>query len=336
MFCLGEKQAKKYKGAVLVAIDQSRDPRKNLYVVNEQLLPADNSNTPENPLELLTKKEIFKLKTKYKVSAKLLKCVERAYQKNEKDINLGDECKSLSGRIFVETLEQKILDKLKKTIVCKDCNWLPYYNPDNVSKYNNHTFLCGPSAAGKSTLCAEILRHNFDEVPCVIWAFAPLIKSDPSWKNLQKDLTRRKVKLVNSSEITAPLDMSELKTGAKLSILVNDDGDAQGAEREFISDLTSKVLYHGRHKSILAFVIGHDPFSRKVSHIKSSSVECSRIILYPSIGRHLCTKVLKNRLNMNREVIDKIYKNLPKGTRWMMIQNHNPCLVLTETSALLL
>ena len=101
MFCLGEKQSKKYKGAILVAIDQSGNPKKNLYVVKEQLLPADNSNTPENPLELLTKKEIFKLKTKYKVSAKLLKCVERAYQKNEKDINLGDECKSLSGRIFV-------------------------------------------------------------------------------------------------------------------------------------------------------------------------------------------------------------------------------------------
>ena len=334
MFCLGEKQSKKYKGAILVAIDRV-NPKNNLYVVNEQLLPADNQNTPENPLELLTKKEIFKLKSRYKVSAKLLKCVERAYQKNDSIINLGDECKSLSGRIFLESLEEMILDKLKKSIVCKECKWLPYYNPDNVSKYNNHTFLCGPSASGKSTLCAEILRHNFDEVPCVIWAFGPLIKSDPSFKRLQKDLTRRKVKLVNSSEITAPLDMSEIASN-KLSILVNDDGDAQGAEREFISDLTSKVLYHGRHKNILAFICGHDPFSRKVSHIKSSSVECSRIVLYPSIGRHLCTKVLKNRLNMSREVIDKIYKNLPKGTRWMMVQNHNPCLVLTETSALLL
>ena len=147
---------------------------------------------------------------------------------------------------------------------------------------------------------------------------------------------RDRCKLVNSSEITAPLHLSEITSKNKLSILVNDDPDSQGPEMEFISNLTNSCLFHGRHKNCLAFVIGHDPFSRKVSHIKSSSVECSKIVLYPSIGRHLCTKVMKNRLNMSKEVIDRIYKSLPKGTRWMMIQNHNPCLVLTETSALLL
>ena len=335
MFCLGEKQSKKYRDAKLVAKDRL-NPRNNLYVVKEELLPCDNQNTPENPLELLSKKEIFKLKSKYKVSARLMKCVEQAYQKNENKLDIGSECKSLSGRIFVEELENMILDKLKKTIVCKQCKWIPYYNPDEVSRYNNHTFLCGPSAAGKSTLCSEILRHNFGDVPCVVWAFGPLIKSDPAFKSLQKDLSRKKVKLVNSGEITAPLDMSEIKGKNKLSILVNDDPDSQGPEQKFISDLTEKVLFHGRHKNILAFVIGHDPFSRKVTSIKASSVECSRIVLYPGIGKHICTKFMKHRLNMSRELIDRIYKHLPKGTRWMMILNHNPCLVLTENSAMLL
>ena len=335
MFCLGEKQSKKYRDAKLVAKDRL-NPKNNLYVVKEELLPCDNQNTPENPLELLSKKEIFKLKSKYKVSARLMKCVEQAYQKNENKLDIGSECKSLSGRIFVEELENMILDKLKKTIVCKQCKWIPYYNPDEVSRYNNHTFLCGPSAAGKSTLCSEILRHNFGDVPCVVWAFGPLIKSDPAFKSLQKDLSRKKVKLVNSGEITAPLDMSEIKGKNKLSILVNDDPDSQGPEQKFISDLTEKVLFHGRHKNILAFVIGHDPFSRKVTSIKASSVECSRIVLYPGIGKHICTKFMKHRLNMSRELIDRIYKHLPKGTRWMMILNHNPCLVLTENSAMLL
>ena len=56
MFCLGEKQARKYdKSAILVAID-TLNPKNNLYVVKEQLLPCENNNTPENPLELLTKK----------------------------------------------------------------------------------------------------------------------------------------------------------------------------------------------------------------------------------------------------------------------------------------
>lgn len=335
MFCLGQKQAKKYDNPILVAID-TQNEKNNLYVVKEQLLPCENHNTPENPLELLTKKEIFKLKTRYKVSATLMKAVERCYQKSENTLDIGSECRSLSGRIFVESLEEMILEKLKKSVVSKSSKWIPYYNPAAVSKYNNHTFLCAPSAAGKSTLCAEILRVNFDDVPCVIWAFGPMIKSDPAFRNLQKDLTRRKVKLVNSSEISAPLDMSEITNKGKLSILVNDDPDSQGPEEKFISDLTNRVLFHGRHKQVLGFVIGHDPFSRKVSSIKASSVECSRIVLFPSIGRHICTKFMKHRLNMSRDVIDKIYKHLPKGTRWMMIINHNPCLVLTETSALLL
>ena len=56
MFCLGEKQARKYdRNAILVAID-TQNPKNNLYVVKEQLLPCENHNTPENPLELLTKK----------------------------------------------------------------------------------------------------------------------------------------------------------------------------------------------------------------------------------------------------------------------------------------
>ena len=157
MFCLGEKQVKKYKNAILVAKDRL-NPKNSLYVVDEQLLPCDNHNTPENPLELLTKKEIYRLKSKYKVSAKLMKSVEQCYQKNDGMLDIGPECKSLSGRIFVEELETMILDKLKKSIVCKACKWIPYYNPKEVSRYNNHTFLCGPSAAGKSTLCSEILR----------------------------------------------------------------------------------------------------------------------------------------------------------------------------------
>ena len=334
MFCLGEKQSKRYKDAILVAKDKT-NPKHDLYVVKEQILTCDNGNTPSNPLEILTKKQIFKLKTRYKVSARLMKTVEECYRSNNDKLEIGPECKSLSGRIFVEELESMILDKLKKTIVCKSCSWIPYYNPEHVSKQNTHTFLCGPSAAGKSTLCAEILRQNFADVPCVIWAFGPMIRSDPAFRGLQKDLTRKKCKLVNSDEITAPIDMSDI-TGKnhQLRILVNDDPDSQG--HNLISDLTEKVLFHGRHKNILAFVIGHDPFSRKVASIKASSVECSRIVLYPSIGRHLCTKFMKHRLNMSKTVIDQIYHELPKGTRWMMIMNHNPCLVLTETSAMLL
>ena len=77
MLAVGLKQAKEYsKNPVLIAKCQNNS-KNDLYYVPEGILPCQNCET--NPLELLTKKEIFALKKKYKVSAKLLKKVEECY-----------------------------------------------------------------------------------------------------------------------------------------------------------------------------------------------------------------------------------------------------------------
>ena len=103
MFCLGHKLAKKHQEAFLVA-KCLNNPKNDLYVVKEEMLPCDNGSAPENPLKLLSKKEIFQLRQKYRVSASLLKKIEECWMNNNKEMVLGDDCKTLGSRIFLEEL----------------------------------------------------------------------------------------------------------------------------------------------------------------------------------------------------------------------------------------
>ncbi len=333
MLAVGLKQAKEYsKKPVLIAKCQLHS-KHDLYYVPEGILPCQNCKTT-NPLELLTKKEIFALKRKYKVSQKLLRKVEECYSNSETEVNLGDECKSLSGKIFVEELERKILDKLKHEIRLDAADWLPHYDAELVRQFNQHTFLCGPSGCGKSHLTARIIEKCLPE--STSWCFGPLISKDPAFKNLQKALSKRRVKLVDSDKITMPMDIREI-AGNKTNILVLDDPDSMQKDNlRHISELATQSLFHGRHLGVLCFTISHDAFSRRVGSVKASSNECSRTILYPKIASHVAIKFMKNRLNFSKKVIDRIFKFLTNKDRWMCVINHHPCCVLTSSGCMLL
>ncbi len=334
MLAVGLKQAKEYDKRPILIAKCRNNPKHNLYYVKEGILPCQDCHTT-SPLELLSKKEIFELKKRYKVSSRLLKKVEQCYSNSDTTVDLGSECKTLSGKIFVEELEKKILNRLKKEVRLDSANWLPHYDTQLVRLFNQHTFLCGPSGCGKSTLVTEIIEHCLPE--STSWCFGPLISTDPVFKRLQKTMTKRKIKLVDSGKIQMPIDIQEIvpqKSGT--TVLVIDDPDSMGAELKHIMPLCTQSLFHGRHLGILCLTISHDAFSRRVSSVKASSNECSRCILYPQIASHVCTKVMKNRLNMSQKVIKRIFDFLTKDDRWMCIFNHNPCCVLTSTGCLLL
>ncbi len=332
MLAIGLKQAKEYsKTPILLAKCQNHE-KHNLYYVPEGILPCANCKTT-NPLELLSKKEIYALKRKYKVSAKLMALVSECYANSDDLINIGDECKTLSSKIFVEELENKILNRLKKEVRIPSADWLPHYDPELIRQFNQHTFLTGPSGCGKSHLVARIIEKCLPEATA--WCFGPMITSDPAFKNLQKAMTKRRVKLVDSAKIQTPIDISEI-SGNKTNVMVLDDPDSMGDELKFISDLCTKSLFHGRHLGVLCFTISHDAFSRRVTSVKASSNECSRSILYPNIAKHVAVKFMKNRLNMSKDVITRIFNFVTNKDRWMCLINHHPCCVLTSTGCMLL
>ncbi len=332
MLAVGLKQAREFsKNPILIAKCQNHE-KHNLYYVEEGILPCRNCERT-NPLELLSKKEIYALKRKYKVSSKLLKTIEECYSNSETEVNIENECKSLASKIFVESLETKILNRLKKQIRLENVDWLPHYDPETIKHFNQHTILNGPSGVGKSTLVTRIIEKSLPDATA--WCFGPLISKDPAFKNLQKVMTKRKVKLVDSHKISTPIDIHEI-AGSKVNVLVVDDPDSMGEELKHISDLCTKSLYMGRHIGVLCFTISHDAFTRRVKSIKASCNECSRCILFPQVARHVAVKFMKFRLNMSKAVIDRIFNFITTKDRWICIINHHPCCVLTNTGCLLL
>ncbi|HIB90481.1 TPA: AAA family ATPase [Candidatus Poribacteria bacterium] len=327
------KQAKQYdKSPILIAKSQNNE-KQDLYYCVEGILPCQNCKT-ENPLSLLSKMEIFELKKKYKVSSSLLKRVQECYENSNSEVDIGAECRSLSGKIFIEQLENTILNKLKKEIRLPTADWLPHIDPTLLKRYNQHVFLTGPSGCGKSTLTAEMIESSLPD--STAWCFGPSISDDPAFKGLQKAMTKKRCKLIDSHKITQPIELSEISKN-KQNVLVLDDPESMSDENlKYISDLTSKALFAGRKKGVICFVISHDAFSRRVRSIKASAQECTRCILYPQTQKHTVTKFLKNRMNMSSDIIKKIYKFLQKTDRWMCLVNSHPCCVLTRTGCLLL
>ena len=233
----------------------------------------------------------------------------------------------------MEELETLVLNRLKKEARRSNVDWLPHYDPELIRSINQSTLLNGPSGCGKSHLAARIIGKCLPE--STAWCFGPMITKDPAFKNLQKEMTKKKCKLLDSHKINQPIDIAEI-TGNKINVLLVDDPDAMEPENlKWISDLSTKSLYAGRKFGIVNFQIVHDAFARKGA-IKASTNECSKCILYPQIAKHVATKFMKNRLNMGKEVIDKIYAFLGKADRWMCLVNSYPCCVLTSSGCMLL
>jgi hypothetical protein len=333
MLAIGRKQARQYdKNPILIAKSQSSE-KFDLYYCVEGILPCQNSPT-DNPLALLSKLEIFNLKKKYKVSSALLKKVQQCYEKSDSEVDIGEECKSLSGKIFIEQLEKAILDKLKKEIRSPTADWLPNIDSSLLKRYNQHVFLTGPSGCGKSTLTAQMIESSLPE--STAWCFGPSISDDPAFQKLQKIMTKKRCKLIDSHKINQPISLDEISKN-KQNVLVLDDPESMSdGNLKWISDLTSTALFAGRKKGVICFVISHDAFSRRVRSIKASAQECTRCILYPQTQKHTVTKFLRHRMNMGTKVIKKIYDFLDKTDRWMCLVNSHPCCVLTKTGCLLL
>ena len=187
---------------------------------------------------------------------------------------------------------------------------MPYYDSELSGRIALHTSAIGPSSSGKSTIVAQILEHNFSDT--TVWIMSPTATSDPVWKHLQQQLTKKKVRLVDTSKIVAPVDL-ETQIG-RGNVIVFDDQDAVLPENErYTSALCSRAQYEGRHmtnknkRGIVCFSIFHDGFSRRVKSLKSTNIESSRVILFPNQQRHVARKVMNNRLGYTSQQIKEIF-----------------------------
>ena len=337
MLAVGIQQAKLYsKNPCLLAKDLN-DESKDIYWVEDASLPC--LSCKDNPMDLVTKKQIFALQKKYRVPARVLKKIQAFYKSDREMLDLKAD-DSLGARIMIQEIEGTILGSLKRKYRSPNARYLPYYDPELSGRIALHTSAIGPSSSGKSTIVSKILEANFNN-GTTIWIFSPTATSDPVWKTLQKEVGRKRVRLVDTSRIVTPIDLeSQIGRG---NVIVFDDQDAVLPENErYTSALCSRAQYEGRHmtdkhkRGIVCFSIFHDGFSRRVKSLKSTNIESSRVILFPNQQRHVAKKVMKNRLGYSSQQIKEIFDFVEPKDRWIMLVQHCPACCITRTGVLLL
>ena len=336
MLAIGLTQAKQYSKKPCLLAKDLNDESKNIYWVEDAPLPC--LSCKDNPLSLVTKKSIFKLKKKYRVPDAVIKKIQKFYASDKTTLNLMEH-DSLGSRILVQDIEAIILGSLKKKYRNPNANYMPYYDAELSGRIALHSSAIGPSSSGKSTIVSQILENNFNDT--TIWIMSPTATSDPVWKQLQRQLTKKKVKLIDTSKIVAPIDLeSQIGRG---NVIVFDDQDAVLPENErYTSALCSRAQYEGRHmtnknnRGIVCFSIFHDGFSRRVKSLKSTNIESSRVILFPNQQRHVARKVMKNRLGYTSAQIKEIFDFVISKDRWIMLVQHCPACCITSTGVLLL
>jgi len=336
MLAIGLSQAKQYSKKPCLLARNLNDTAKDIYWVEDAPLPC--LSCKDNPLSLVSKKDIFALKKKYRVSDSVVKKIQKFYNGNKTTLNLGKD-DTLGNRIMIGELENIILGSLKRRYRNSNANYIPQYDAEMSGRIALHTSAIGPSSSGKSTIVSQILLHNFHDT--TIWIMSPTATSDPVWKNLQHLLTKKKVRLVDTSKIVAPIDLeSQIGRG---NVIVFDDQDAVLPENErYTSALCSRAQYEGRHmtnknsRGIVCFSIFHDGFSRRVKSLKSTNIESSRVILFPNQQRHVARKVMKARLGYSAKQIKEIFDFVEPKDRWIMLVQHCPACCITTTGVLLL
>ena len=334
MLAVGLSRAKDYsKTPCLIARDLN-DSSKNVYFVEDASLPCMSCSG--NALDLVTSKQMFALKKKYRVSDKILRQIQKFYKSDKEVLDLKD----LGSKIMMNEIEDTILNKLKREYRDPNAHYMPYYDAEMSGRIALHTFVCGPSASGKTTVTRDIILHNFND-GTIIWVFSPTADSDPVWKTLQKDMGKKRVRLINTNKIVAPIDLQSQIGGG--NVLVMDDNDAIKDENEkYTSQLCSQAQFEGRHmtnkngRGIVCFSIFHDGFSRRVKSLKSTAIESSRVLLFPNQQRHVCKKVMKNRLGYSAEQIRQIFNFVKPSDRWIMLTQHCPTVCISKTGVLLL
>ena len=338
MLAIGLQQARNYSKKPCLIARNLNDESTNIYWVEDASLPCISCKD-SNPLSLVTKQELFKLKKKYRVRDKTIKKIENFYKSDRETLNLKEH-DNLGSRILVGEIENIILGSLKRKYRSPDANYMPFFDPALSGRIALHTSAIGPSSSGKSTIVSQILANNFND-GTVIWVMSPTATSDPVWKQLQQQLTKKRVRLVDTSKIVAPIDLeSQIGRG---NVIVFDDQDAVLPENErYTSALCSRAQYEGRHmtnknkRGIVCFSIFHDGFSRRVKSLKSTNIESSRVILFPNQQRHVCRKVMKNRLGYTSGQIKEIFDFVEPKDRWIMLVQHCPACCITSTGVLLL
>ncbi len=326
MLCNSRKVALKYTPTPYL-ICSSKEPASEVYYVPEGSLPA--LSLPDcDPLSLVTPEQIFALKRRYRTPNTLIKKMQKCYKEGNDEFDL-DEDLTVENSLFINSVEDIILNTLKRTYRDESANYLPHYPREDMGLRTYMTTVLGSSSSGKSYTTSLILSNSFKD--CIIYIWSPTASKDPAWTKL-RDREGKRVKLINSNEVELDIPLSEIVGG---SCHVFDDMDStQEPARTFLQRLQSRLLFEGRHHvdkngiGCCVFSVCHDAFSVNSPALKAAAVESSRLICFPRVNRSICKKYFQKRLHWGAKEIREVMNFVQSNDRWACIYSHVPNLVV--------
>lgn len=316
-------------------ICRSDDPFEEIFYVKSASLPA--LDLPDcDPMSLLSKSELFALKKRFRVGNKVIQKVVDCYKKGKPEFDFGPNQK-LEESLFVSSVEDLILEKLKTRYRSESANFYPFYDRSELGTRCYNTQVVGASGAGKSFITAFIIKKNFPKSPIIV--FSPTADKDQSWVSLRRELGKR-VKLINSNDVNVEINLSDVPGGS--CVVVDDICATCEPAKSIISQLQSRCLYESRHHvnregiGCIIFGLYHDAWAMGSKGLRASNLECSRIILFPGLNRGITTKFLSKRLHWNSKEIKKLYAFLQENDRYVCIFRHIPNLAMCSHGVMLL
>ena len=109
MIAIGLSKARRYSKKPCLLARDLNDETRNVYWVENASLPC--MSCQGNAIDLVSHKEIYALKKKYRVSDKTIRKIQNFYKSDKEVIDLKD----LGSQIMLNEIEDKILRTLKTT-----------------------------------------------------------------------------------------------------------------------------------------------------------------------------------------------------------------------------
>ena len=127
MLAVGLQQAKLYSKQPCLLAKDMNDDSKDVYWVEDASLPC--LSCKDNPLSLVSKKQMFALQKKYRVPSRVMKKIQNFYKSDREMIDLKGDT-SLGAKIMVQEIEDTILGSLKRKYRDPNSQLIPYYDPE--------------------------------------------------------------------------------------------------------------------------------------------------------------------------------------------------------------
>lgn len=302
-----------------------------LHITEEQSEP---DITVDNINELIDEDDIEKIKKSMKLSSMEVKVLKRVLKSNREE---GIEKLNDRLKLALQSIKDIAKEKLKKKINFSKSDDIdrivPVIGSDEVP-FDRSIFLTGPSGSGKSFLAKEIMKHDLKSRPCVIFS---KISEDESLKDLKKlKINKSKFPEQRDGEsrfikirLECENDLLDLPSNEELKdcVCLFDDIDSFPHEiAEFLGQYRDSLLECGRHTNTTLLNTSHQLYNWAKTRIILN--EANLVCLFPHSNKRNSMQFLKDRLGLDKFVINKLVNEAMEGGRFLICRMAAPNIVM--------